>query len=109
MFYFAWLAIIGFILFVILSLFHIVSGTAALWWGVLQFFAVFFLCSKIIRSIGNVIGNLKEDLIGYIQLISLAEHTNFEVNRNNEIKQKLDGAMLFFTVEFLFERIRQPQ
>lgn len=97
MFYFAWLAIIGFILFVILSLFHIVSGTAALWWGVLQFFAVFFLCSKIIRSIGNVIGNLKEDLIGYIQLISLVEHTNFEVNRNNEIKQKLDGAMLSFS------------
>lgn len=97
MFCLAWVAIVVFFISLIFSFTHIIPGTISLWWGVFQFFVVFFLCSKCIRSIGSIIGNLKEDLLGYIQLISLVVQTPFEAERNKEIKQKLDGAMQSFS------------
>ena len=93
----AWLLIIGLFAAVGASVAGLVSAQLPLWWGILHFFGVFFVCSGACRVISKVVDKLHAQLQVYVQLIrQVSETTTFTTPQNAAIVNVLQGARQSF-------------
>ena len=93
----AWLLIIGLFAAVVASVAGLVSAQLPLWWGILHFFSVFFVCSGACRVISKVVDKLHAQLQVYVQLIrQVSETTTFTTPQNASIVSVLQGARQSF-------------
>ena len=93
----AWLLIVGLFAAVVASVAGLVSAQLPLWWGILHFFGVFFVCSGACRVISKVVDKLHAQLQVYVQLIrQVGETTTFTTPQNAAIVNVLQGARQSF-------------
>lgn len=93
----AWLLIIGLFAAVVTSVAGLVSAQLPLWWGILHFFGVFFVCSGACKVISKAVDKLHEQLQVYVELIrQVSETTAFTTPQNAAIVDVLQGARQSF-------------
>ena len=93
----AWLLIVGLFAAVVASVAGWVSAQLPLWWGILHFFGVFFVCSGACRVISKAVDKLHEQLQVYVELIrQVSETTAFTTPQNATIVNVLQGARQSF-------------
>ena len=93
----AWLLIVGLFAAVVASVAGWVSAQLPLWWGILHFFGVFFVCSGACRVISKVVDKLHAQLQVYVKLIrQVSETTTFTTSQNASIVNVLQGARQSF-------------
>lgn len=93
----AWLLIVGLFAAVGASVAGLVSAQLPLWWGILHFFGVFFVCSGACRVISKAVDKLHEQLQVYVELIrQVSETTAFTTPQNAAIVDVLQGARQSF-------------
>lgn len=93
----AWLLIVGLFAAVVASVAGLVSAQLPLWWGILHFFGVFFVCSGACRVISKAVDKLHEQLQVYVELIrQVSETTTFTTPQNAAIVNVLQGARQSF-------------
>lgn len=93
----AWLLIVGLFAAVVASVAGLVSAQLPLWWGILHFFCVFFVCSGACRVISKAVDKLHAQLQVYVELIrQVSETTTFTTPQNASIVNVLQGARQSF-------------
>ena len=93
----ACLLIVGLFAAVVASVAGWVSAQLPLWWGILHFFGVFFVCSGACRIISKVVDKLHAQLQVYVQLIrQVSETTTFTTPQNASIVNVMHGARQSF-------------
>ncbi|MDD7596224.1 MAG: DNA mismatch repair protein MutS [Prevotella sp.] len=93
----AWLLIVGLFAAVGTSVVGLVSAQLPLWWGILHFFGVFFVCSGACKVISRAVDQLHEQLQVYVELIrQVSETMTFTTPQNAAIVNVLQGARLSF-------------
>lgn len=93
----AWLLIVGLFAAVVASVAGLVSAQLPLWWGILHFFGVFFVCSGACRVISKAVDKLHAQLQVYVELIrQVSETTTFTTPQNAAIVNVLQGARQSF-------------
>ena len=93
----AWLLIVGLFAAIVASVADLVSAQLPLWWGILHFFGVFFVCSGACRVISKAVDKLHAQLQVYVELIrQVSETTTFITPQNAAIVNVLQGARLSF-------------
>lgn len=93
----AWLLIVGLFAAVVASVAGWVSAQLPLWWGILHFFGVFFVCSGACRVISKAVDKLHAQLQVYVKLIrQVSETTTFTTPQNASIVNVLQGARQSF-------------
>ena len=93
----SWLLIVGLFAAVVASVAGWVSAQLPLWWGILHFFGVFFICSGACRVISKAVDKLHEQLQVYVKLIrQVSETTTFTTPQNAAIVNVLQGARQSF-------------
>lgn len=91
-----WLLIIGVIGSVILSICNMVSVDFALWWVLVQYMVVFFVCKQTLNKIDNNGGKLRHQLIAYAQILQLINRRNFHSELGKEMQNSLADALPSF-------------
>lgn len=87
----AWAAIVGFLAVCALAAFGFVSANAAVWWGIVQFFTVFLLCSKPLQGVSRIVGQLNPQFKAYSGMVSLIASSGFKAADNRRIMDVLNG------------------
>ena len=91
-----WLLIIGVIGSVILSICDMVSVDFALWWVLIQYMVVFFVCKQTLDKIDSNGGKLRHQLIAYAQILQLINRRNFHSESGKEMQKSLADALPSF-------------
>ena len=91
-----WLMIIGVIGSVILSIFDMGSVDIALWWVLVQYMVVFFVCKQTLDKIDSNGGKLRHQLIAYAQILQLINRRNFHSESGKEMQKSLADALPSF-------------
>lgn len=91
-----WMMIIGVIGSVILSICDMVSVDFALWWVLVQYMVVFFVCKQTLDKIDSNGGKLRHQLIAYAQILQLINRRNFHSESGKEIQNSLADALPSF-------------
>ena len=91
-----WLMIIGVIGSVILSICDMVSVDFALWWVLVQYMVVFFICKQTLDKIDSNGGKLRHQLIAYAQILQLINRRNFHSESGKEMQNSLADALPSF-------------
>lgn len=91
-----WLLIIGVIGSVILSICNMVSVDFALWWVLVQYMVVFFVCKQTLDKIDSNGGKLRHQLIAYAQILQLINRRNFHSKSGKEMQDSLADALPSF-------------
>ena len=91
-----WLLIIGVIGSVILSICDMVSVDFALWWVLVQYMVVFFVCKQTLDKIDSNGGKLRHQLIAYAQILQLINRRNFHSESGKEMQESLADALPSF-------------
>ena len=91
-----WLLIIGIIGSVILSICDMVSVDFALWWVLVQYMVVFFVCKQTLDKIDSNGGKLRHQLIAYAQILQLINRRNFHSELGKEMQDSLADALPSF-------------
>ena len=91
-----WLAIIGVIGAVILSIFNVISTNIPLWWVMIQYMVVFFACKHTLDKIDSNGGKLRRQLIAYSQILHLIAKRNFHSELGKEMQASLADALPSF-------------
>ena len=91
-----WLLIIGVIGSVILSICNMVSVNFALWWVLVQYMVVFFVCKQTLDKIDSNGGKLRHQLIAYAQILRLINRRNFHNELGKEMQESLADALPSF-------------
>ena len=91
-----WLLIIGVIGSVILSICNMVSVDFALWWVLVQYMVVFFVCKQTLDKIDSNGGKLRHQLIAYAQILQLINRRNFHSELGKEMQNSLADALPSF-------------
>ena len=91
-----WLLIIGVIGSVILSICDMVSVDFALWWVLVQYMVVFFVCKQTLDKIDSNGGKLRHHLIAYAQILQLINRRNFHSESGKEMQESLADALPSF-------------
>ena len=91
-----WLLIIGVVASVVLAYFDIVSVNVPLWWVMLQYMAVFFVCKQTLDKIDSNGGKLRKQLIAYSQILQLIAHRNFHSELGKQMQADLAEALPSF-------------
>lgn len=91
-----WLLIIGVIGSVILSICDMVSVNFALWWLLVQYMVVFFVCKQTLDKIDSNGGKLRHQLIAYAQILQLINRRNFHSESGKEMQKSLADALPSF-------------
>ena len=91
-----WLLIIGVIGSVILSICDMVSVNFALWWVLVQYMVVFFVCKQTLDKIDSNGGKLRHQLIAYAQILRLINRRNFHSELGKEMQDSLADALPSF-------------
>ena len=93
----AWLLIVGLFVAIVASVAGWVSAQLPLWWGILHFFGVFFVCSGACRVISKAVDKLHAQLQVYVELIrQVSETMAFATPQNASIVNVLQGARQSF-------------
>ena len=91
-----WLLIIGVVGSVILSICDMVSVNFALWWVLVQYMVVFFVCKQTLDKIDSNGGKLRHQLIAYAQILQLINRRNFHSELGKEMQNSLAEALPSF-------------
>lgn len=91
-----WLAIIGIIGSVVLSICSVISINIPLWWAMLQYMVVFFVCKQTLDKIDSNGGKLRHQLIAYSQILRLIAQRNFQSQLGREMQESLADALPSF-------------
>ena len=91
-----WMLIIGVIGSVILSICDMVSVNFALWWVLVQYMVVFFVCKQTLDKIDSNGGKLRHQLIAYAQILQLINRRNFHSELGKEMQKSLADALPSF-------------
>lgn len=91
-----WLLIIGVIGSVILSICDMVSVDFALWWVLVQYMVVFFVCKQTLDKIDSNGGKLRHQLIAYAQILQLINRRNFHSELGKKMQESLADALPSF-------------
>ena len=91
-----WLLIIGVIGSVILSICNMISVDFALWWVLVQYMVVFFVCKQTLDKIDSNGGKLRHQLIAYAQILQLINRRNFHSESGKEMQNSLADALPSF-------------
>lgn len=91
-----WLLIIGVIGSVILSICNMVSVDFALWWVLVQYMVVFFICKQTLDKIDSNGGKLRHQLTAYAQILQLINRRNFHSESGKEMQKSLADALPSF-------------
>lgn len=91
-----WLLIIGVVGSVILSICNMVSVNFALWWVLVQYMVVFFVCKQTLDKIDSNGGKLRHQLIAYAQILQLINRRNFHSELGKEMQNSLADALPSF-------------
>ena len=91
-----WLLIIGVIGSMILSICNMVSVNFALWWVLVQYMVVFFVCKQTLDKIDSNGGKLRHQLIAYAQILRLINRRNFHSELGKEMQDSLADALPSF-------------
>ena len=91
-----WLLIIGVIGSVILSICDMVSVNFVLWWVLVQYMVVFFVCKQTLDKIDSNGGKLRHQLIAYAQILQLINRRNFHSELGKEMQKSLADALPSF-------------
>ena len=91
-----WLMIIGVVGSVILSICDMVSVNFALWWVLVQYMVVFFVCKQTLDKIDSNGGKLRHQLIAYAQILQLINRRNFHSELGKEMQNSLADALPSF-------------
>ncbi|MFZ1237257.1 MAG: DNA mismatch repair protein MutS [Prevotella sp.] len=95
-FFVAWLFILGLFASIVASIAGLVSANVPIWWIILQFFGVFFVCSGACRIISKVVDRLHLQMKNYVKLIRLISKMPFQVVKNRILVSKLEGSLEAF-------------
>jgi hypothetical protein len=91
-----WLLIIGVIGSVILSICNMVSVNFALWWVLVLYMVVFFVCKQTLDKIDSNGGKLRYQLIAYAQILRLINRRKFHSELGKEMQDSLADALPSF-------------
>ncbi|MEE1360329.1 MAG: DNA mismatch repair protein MutS, partial [Segatella copri] len=91
-----WIMIIGVIGSVILSICDMFSVDFALWWVLVQYMVVFFVCKQTLDKIDSNGGKLRHQLIAYAQILQLINRRNFHSELGKEMQNSLADALPSF-------------
>ena len=91
-----WMMIIGVVGSVILSICDMVSVDFALWWVLVQYMVVFFICKQTLDKIDSNGGKLRHQLIAYAQILQLINRRNFHSELGKEMQNSLADALPSF-------------
>lgn len=91
-----WMMIIGVIGSVILSICNMVSVDFALWWVLVQYMVVFFICKQTLDKIDSNGGKLRHQLIAYAQILQLINRRNFHSELGKEMQDSLADSLPSF-------------
>lgn len=81
---------------VILSICNMVSVDFALWWVLVQYMVVFFVCKQTLDKIDSNGGKLRHQLIAYAQILQLINRRNFHSESGKEMQKSLADALPSF-------------
>ena len=91
-----WLAIIGVVGSVVLSIFNVISVNIPLWWVMIQYMVVFFICKQTLDKIDSNGGKLRHQLIAYSQILRLIAKRNFHSELGKQMQESLADALPSF-------------
>ena len=91
-----WLAIVGVVGSVILSIFNVISVNIPLWWVMIQYMVVFFVCKQTLDKIDSNGGKLRHQLIAYSQILRLIAKRNFHSKLGKQMQTSLADALPSF-------------
>ena len=91
-----WLFIIGVCASVLLAAVDVISVNVPLWWIMVQYMAVFFVCKQTLDKIDSHGGKLRHQLMAYSQILHHIAHRNFQSEMGREMQAKLADALPSF-------------
>ncbi len=92
----SWLLIIGVVASVVLACFSVVSVNIPIWWVMVQYMTVFFVCKRTLDKIDSDGGKLRHQLIAYSQILQLVARRNFHSEVGLEMQATLADALPSF-------------
>lgn len=90
------LLIIGVVTSVLLSVFGVVSVNVPIWWVMIQYMVVFFVCKRTLNKIDSHGGKLRCQLIAYSQILQLIARRNFHSELGKQMQADLSEALPSF-------------
>lgn len=100
------LLILLFYVIVLLSVFTSLDSSVPVMWGILQFFAVFMLCSRPLRDISKVVNSLHGHLRTYLGLIRLIANSDLgNITDSCFSSEKLDSMRSFDELKTILDMI----
>lgn len=91
-----WAFIIGVCSSVLLSVFGVVSVNVPIWWVMIQYMVVFFVCKRTLNKIDSNGGKLRCQLIAYSQILQLIARRNFHSELGKQMQADLSEALPSF-------------
>ena len=91
-----WMLIMGVIASIVLSVCHIISANIPLWWVMIQYMVVFFVCKRTLDKIDSNGGKLRHQLIAYSQILRLIANRNFDSELGKKMQTELSEALPSF-------------
>ena len=91
-----WLLIIGVCGSVLLSILGVVSVNVPLWWVMIQYMVVFFVCKRTLDKIDSNGGKLRCQLVAYSQILQLIARRHFHSELGKEMQAQLAEALPSF-------------
>lgn len=85
--------IAGLLASILLAAYDLVSVNVPIWWGLIQFAAVFILCSKSLKRMHKAVNKLHEQLRAFSHIVSLTVHgSDFKAAPNRSIYDTLNRS-----------------
>ena len=91
-----WAFIIGVCSSVLLSVFGVVSVNVPIWWVMIQYMVVFFVCKRTLDKIDSHGGKLHDQLVAYSQILQLVARRHFRSELGQQMQSTLSEALPSF-------------
>lgn len=91
-----YLLIIGVVTSVLLSVFGEVSVNVPIWWVMIQYMVVFFVCKRTLDKIDSHGGKLRDQLVAYSQILQLVARRHFRSELGLQMQSTLSEALPSF-------------
>lgn len=91
-----YLLIIGVVSSVLLSVFGEVSVNVPIWWVMIQYMVVFFVCKRTLDKIDSHGGKLRDQLVAYSQILQLVARRHFRSELGLQMQSTLSEALPSF-------------
>lgn len=91
-----WAFIIGVCSSVLLSVFGVISVNVPLWWVMIQYMVVFFVCKQTLDKIDSHGGKLRDQLVAYSQILQLVTRRHFRSELGQQMQSTLSEALPSF-------------